>query len=57
MPLSTAELSGTDYDSPGHAMIELHANKGITFDLEAIRRANPGWRAAAVLRGGGEHGP
>ena len=25
-------------------MLDLHANKGITFDLEAIRRANPGWK-------------
>jgi hypothetical protein len=42
--ITTAELSGTDYSSPGHAMIELHANKAITFDLAAIRRANPGWK-------------
>jgi hypothetical protein len=50
-PLST-ELDGTDYASSGHGLLFLHANKGITFDLEAIRRANPGckllrFRAAA----------
>ena len=39
-----SELGGIDYASPGHGMIALHANKGITFDLDAIRRANPGWR-------------
>ena len=27
-----------DYDAPGHSMIGLHANAGITFDLTAIRR-------------------
>ena len=26
----------------GHSMIGMHSNKGITFDLEAIRGANPG---------------
>ena len=35
------ELGGVDYAVPGHGLISLHANSGITFDLEAIRRANP----------------
>ena len=26
----------------GHGLLFLHANKGMTFDLDAIRRANPG---------------
>jgi hypothetical protein len=34
------ELDGVDYASPGHGLLFLHGNKGITFDLEAIRRAN-----------------
>jgi hypothetical protein len=42
--IGSAELAGVNYDSPGHAMLELHANKGITFDLDAIRRANVGWK-------------
>jgi hypothetical protein len=29
-----------DYTSDGHGLIFLHANKGITFDLDAIRRKN-----------------
>jgi hypothetical protein len=41
-PLSIpTELDGTDYAAPGHGLLFLHANKGITFDLQAIRRANP----------------
>ena len=34
-------LNGIDYSRPGHGLLWMHANKGITFDLEAIRRANP----------------
>jgi hypothetical protein len=34
-------LSGIDYSLPGHQVLFLHANKGITFDLQAVRRANP----------------
>lgn len=30
-----------NYGSPGHGSLFLHANSGITFDLDAIRRANP----------------
>jgi hypothetical protein len=37
-------LGGVDYASDGHAFLFLHANKGITFDLEAIRLANLGYR-------------
>ena len=39
---SRTKLGEVDYASPGHGMLDMHANKGITFDLEAIRRANPG---------------
>jgi hypothetical protein len=39
---SGSTLSGVDYSSSGNSMIGLHANKGITFDLDAIRTANPG---------------
>lgn len=35
-------LTGVDYALSGHGALLMHANKGITFDLEAIRRANPG---------------
>lgn len=37
------KLGDTDYASSGHQVLRLHANKGITFNLDAIRRANPGW--------------
>ena len=37
-------LGGVDYASPGHGFIFLHANNGVTFALDAIRRANPGYR-------------
>jgi hypothetical protein len=36
-------LDGIDYTKPDHGLLCLHPNKGITFDLEAIRQANPGW--------------
>ncbi|MDF1861715.1 MAG: DUF1553 domain-containing protein [Verrucomicrobiales bacterium] len=34
------ELSGIDFTKGGHSLIGLHANAGITFDLEAIRKAS-----------------
>jgi hypothetical protein len=37
-----AALGGVDYSAPEHCVLFLHANQGITFDLAAIRRANPG---------------
>ena len=48
-----AELGGVDYSSPGHGLVLLHANKGITFDLEAIRRANPGCKLLRFRAVGG----
>jgi hypothetical protein len=36
-----AVLGAVDYSSAGHTVLHLHANQGITFDLAAIRRANP----------------
>jgi hypothetical protein len=38
------KLCGVDYASPGHGLLSIHANQGITFDLIAIRRSNPGWK-------------
>ena len=35
----STKWGGVNYDSAGHSMIGLHANAGITFDLEAVRRA------------------
>jgi hypothetical protein len=43
----TAALAGVDYSSPSHGALWLHADKGITFDLDAIRRAKPGCRPVA----------
>jgi hypothetical protein len=40
--LLPTKLGGIDYAASGHGLIFMHANNGITFDLEAIRRANPG---------------
>lgn len=34
----STKLGNTDYSSDGHSMIGLHANAGITFDLDAIRQ-------------------
>lgn len=38
---ASGTLDGTDFLGAGHAQLGLHANKGITFDLDAIRRAHP----------------
>jgi hypothetical protein len=38
------KLAGVDYGAPGHAALFLHANKGITFDLDAVRRSTPRWK-------------
>ena len=35
------ELGGIDYASLGHGVLGMVSNKGITFDLAAIRKANP----------------
>jgi hypothetical protein len=40
-PLMSATLAGVDYSTAEHALLTVHANKGITFDLDAIRRSNP----------------
>jgi len=34
-------LAGVDYSGPGHGFLALHCNKGLTLDLEAIRRLYP----------------
>ena len=34
------ELDGTDFTKQGHSLLGLHANAGITFDLDAIRTAS-----------------
>ena len=41
---STLTVGGSpvDFAGAGHSFIGFHANKGITFDLDAIRAANPG---------------
>jgi hypothetical protein len=39
-----AVLGDVDYSSSGHGLLYMHANKGITFDLDAIRHANPGYK-------------
>jgi hypothetical protein len=52
-----ATLSGVDYSSAAHGLIYLHANKGITFDLEATRRANPEHRIGRFRAVAGYTGP
>ena len=47
--ISCRLLRGFDYSSPWHSMLGIHANKGITFDLETIRRANPQWDLTKFL--------
>jgi hypothetical protein len=49
-------LGDVDYASKGHGLLFTHANAGITFDLAAIRRANPGWTPARFLARAGNTG-
>ena len=48
LPFSTAEvptvIDGVDYAVKPHGFLYMDANKLVTFDLDAIRRANPGWK-------------
>ncbi len=37
------KLGDIEYGSPEHAMLYVPSNSGITFDLDTIRRAHPGW--------------
>ena len=43
IPIPTT-LGGIDYASEGHGFLFMHANKGVTFDLAAIRKANANCR-------------
>jgi hypothetical protein len=38
----SAKLAGVDYTATEHSLLVIHSNKGITFDLAAVRRSNPG---------------
>ncbi len=40
-PTNTGRIGAIDYASSGHRLLRLHANKGITFDLDALRNAHP----------------
>jgi hypothetical protein len=43
------QLAGVDYSQLGHGIVLMIPNQGITFDLDAIRRANPEWNVARFL--------
>lgn len=43
------KLNGVDYASNGHGLLFMLANDGITFDLNAIRKANQGWTIGKFL--------
>ena len=54
--LQQTVLGGVNYAQPPHSMLGLHANKGVTFDLDAVRAARPGrklLRFSAVAGNGG----
>ena len=46
-------LAGVDYASSGHGLLFMHANKGITFDLNAVRQKHPGWKPIRFRAVGG----
>ena len=51
IPLSgfPTTMKGVDYARSGHGLLHMHANLGLTFDLDAIRKANPGWTLRRFL--------
>lgn len=42
-------LNGVDYSSKDHGLLFMHANKAVTFNLDAIRQANPGFKITRFL--------
>ena len=52
------DIDGLDYSAEGHKILGLHANKGVTFDVKAIRTEHgfTGGRFKAALGNGGEKG-
>ena len=54
----STEINGLDYNSKGHSLLGLHANAGITFDLEPVRKVIGQKSAAfsAVVGYGGRPG-
>jgi hypothetical protein len=45
-PLLTT-IGGVDYAAPGHGVLWMHSNRGLTLDLGAVRRLHPGRRPSA----------
>ncbi len=41
------QVGGVDYSSVGHGALVVRSNKGITFDLAAVRAAHQGYRLLA----------
>ncbi len=37
----SGHLGPVDYTQPGHSLVFMHCNKGLTFDLNAVRRLKP----------------
>ena len=54
--LAPTKLGGIDYAEPGHGLIFLHANSGITFDLGGNPASKSRRQAAAFPRHGGQRG-
>ena len=46
-------LGNTDYASPGHGLLATHANSAITFNLQAIRKANPEFKRMMFVAAAG----
>jgi hypothetical protein len=44
----TTVLAGVDYAASDHSLLLVHSNKGITFNLEEIRKANPGYQVVRL---------
>jgi ferric-dicitrate binding protein FerR (iron transport regulator) len=43
-----SELGGIDYSAPNHRWLFLHANAGLTIDLNAVRRLHPALRLSGL---------
>jgi hypothetical protein len=50
-------MNGIDFASPGHAILYVQSNQGITFDLDVLRRVNPGHKMVRFLATAGNTEP
>ena len=56
-PAVRTVLGNVDFASTGHGLLFLHANKGVTFNLDAVRRANSAYKITKFYAKAGSTAP